>query len=336
MTTNRIAREIHLTSRPKGIPRSEDFALAHIDLPEPAQGQVLVENTWLSVDPYMRGRMDDVASYLPPFALGAPMDGGAVGRVIVSQEEALPVGTTVSHFAGWRSHAVLGVDAVIPIDVDAALPEDYLGALGTTGLTAYVALTRIAPLQEGEVVFISAAGGAVGSIAGQLARLQGASTVIGSAGGQHKTERLLSDFGFDAALDYTAGDLTGQLREVAPEGVDVYLDLVGGDHLDAALDRLNDHGRVALIGAISGYNAAAPIPGPKDFFRAYAKRLSLRGMLISDHLDVFGEYLPQAIGWLEEGSLRAESTVLDGLEHAPEAFISLFEGSNIGKMLVRL
>lgn len=329
-------REIHLRSRPTGLPRAENFALIRADLPELGPSQVLIENTWISVDPYMRGRMDDVESYLPPFELGSALDGGAIGHVIDSRDDTLPAGTTVSHFAGWRSHAVLARDAVVPIDTGIGRPQDYLGVLGTTGLTAYVALTDIAPVHEGDVVFVSAAAGAVGSIAGQLARLQGASKVIGSARGKAKAQRLRNDFGLDAALDYTASDLAEQLREAAPEGIDVYLDLVGGDHLDAALDVLKPHGRVALVGAVSGYNATDTVAGPSDFFRAYAKRLSLRGMLISDHLDAFGEYIPKAAAWLADGRLRAESTVVDGLDRAPEAFISLFRGTNIGKMLVRL
>lgn len=329
-------REIRLQSRPDGLPRAENFELVSAELPELEPGQVLIENTWMSVDPYMRGRMDDVESYLPPFELGSALDGGAVGRVIDSRDDALPVGTTVSHFSGWRGHAVLARDAVVPIDTGIAQPEDYLGVLGTTGLTAYVALTEIAPVREGDVVFVSAAAGAVGSIAGQLARLHGASRVIGSARGAAKAQRIRSDFGFDAALDYTEGDLVGQLREAAPEGIDVYLDLVGGEHLDAALDVLGDHGRVALVGAVGGYNATVPVAGLSDFFRAYAKRLSLRGMLITDHLERFGEYIPRAAAWLADGSLRTESTVVAGLDRAPDAFIGLFRGDNVGKMLVEL
>lgn len=330
-------REVRLASRPTGIlAAAENFELVDVDVPAPRQGQVLVENTWMSVDPYMRGRMDDGESYIAPFRLGAALEGGAVGVVTASEAPELPVGTTVSHVAGWRTHAVLDAEAVTAVDTSVADAEHHLGVLGMTGLTAYVALTDTAPVRPGDVVLVSAAAGAVGSVAGQLARLLGASRVIGVAGGSEKVRRVVEELGFDAAIDRTAGNLAGQLDEHAPDGIDVYVDLVGGDHLEAALGALRVGGRVAIVGAMSDYHATTPAPGPANFHLTLPRRLTVRGMLVSDHTDRAPEYVARAAEWLAEGSLRAETTVVEGLENAPEAFLGLFRGMNTGKLLVRL
>ncbi|MFB4316629.1 NADP-dependent oxidoreductase [Actinomadura sp. 21ATH] len=335
--TSTKTREIVLAARPYGEPRPEDFSLVETELPAPAEGQILVRNTWMSVDPYMRGRMDDAPSLvLPPFEIGAPLDGAAVGEVIASRADGVPVGATVSHFLGWREHALLDAAEATVIDPELAPPAAYLGPLGTTGLTAYAALTRLTPVQEGDVVFVSAAAGAVGSVAGQLARRLGAATVIGSAGGPEKARRLVDSFGYDIALDHRAGPLGERLAAAAPGGIDLYVDNVGGDHLEAALDALRPHGRAALIGAISGYNATEPVPGPANLFKIIEKRLTLRGIQIADHLDLFPEYIGRAADWLADGGLRTEETVADGLDRAPEALIGVLRGANTGKMLVRL
>ncbi|ARX85937.1 MULTISPECIES: NADP-dependent oxidoreductase [Streptomyces] len=331
------SREIRLAARPTGEPVPSDFALATTVLPDtPAAGQILVRNTWMSVDPYMRGRMDDVPSYIPPFELGAPLEGGAVGVVVASAAPDVPVGATVSHFAGWREYAVLDAAAVTVVDTGIAPASAYLGPLGTTGLTAYAALTRTAPVKEGDVVFVSAAAGAVGSVAGQVARALGASRVIGSAGGPAKTKKLLDTFGYDAAIDYRQGDLADQLAEAAPDGIDVYLDNVGGDHLQAAIGALRPQARVALVGAISTYNDTTPAPGPDNLFHAAKQEATLRGMLVTSHLDLFPEWIGRAAGMLADGTLRTEETVVDGIERAPEAFLGVLRGANTGKMLVRL
>ncbi|XVQ16135.1 NADP-dependent oxidoreductase [Spirillospora sp. CA-255316] len=329
-------REIRLAARPVGEPRPEDFELAVTELPEPADGQVLVRNTWMSVDPYMRGRMHDSESYLPPFQLGAAMDGAAVGEVVASRSPEIPVGTTVVHFLGWREHAVLDAAAATVIDTGIAPAEAYLSALGTTGLTAYAALTEVAPVRPGDVVFISAAAGAVGSVAGQLARKLGASRVIGSAGGPLKAKKLVEDFGYDTAIDYRAGSVADQLAQAAPDGIDVYLDHVGGDHLAAAIDALRSGGRIAMVGAISTYNATEPVHGPGNLFELAAKDATLRGMLVNSYFHLFPEWIGKAAGWLADGSLHTELTVAEGIEQAPAAFLDMMSGGNVGKMLVRL
>ncbi|MDI2125591.1 NADP-dependent oxidoreductase [Yinghuangia seranimata] len=330
------SREWHLVARPVGEPRPSDFSLVSTTVPDPGPDQVLVRNDFLSVDPYMRGRMNEGESYIPPFVLGEAMTGSAVGTVVASESARIPVGSTVSHFAGWREYALLDAGAVQPVDPGLAPPQAYLGVLGTTGLTAWASLKDTAPVREGDVVFVSGAAGAVGSVAGQLARKLGASRVIGSAGGPEKGARLTDRYGFDVALDYRKGDIAGQLAEAAPDGVDVYLDNVGGDHLDAALLSMNRHGRIALIGAISVYNATEPVPGPVNLPLAIGRRLTLRGMLVGDHLNLFGEYVATASAWLKDGSLIADETVVDGIDHAVEAFSAMMRGANTGKMLVRL
>ncbi|WP_232665222.1 NADP-dependent oxidoreductase [Pseudonocardia sp. TRM90224] len=330
------SKEIRLAARPTGEPRPTDLELVTTEVPAPGDGQVLVRTTWMSVDPYMRGRMDDAPSYMPPFELGAPLEGSAIGEVVESRSPDVPVGATVSHFLGWREYAVLDAAAVTVVDTTIAPPQAYLGVLGVPGLTAYVALTEIAPVRPGDVVLISAAAGAVGSVAGQIARALGASRVIGSAGGPQKAKKIVTDFGFDDALDYRAAPIGEQLAAVAPDGIDVYLDSVGGDHLQAAIAAARPGGRIALVGAISGYNADAPAPGPDNMYRAAWRELSLRGMLVTSNLHRFADYIPKAAGWLADGSLRAEETVVEGLEQAPAALNAVLRGGNVGKMLVRM
>lgn len=333
MTVN---REIHLAARPIGEPRPEDFKLVTTALPELTDGQVLVRNTLMSVDPYMRERMHDAESYLPPFQLGEPLDGSAIGEVVASRSDDIPVGATVVHFMGWREYAAVDAAAATVADLTLAPAEAWLGVMGTTGLTAYAALTHVAPVREGDVVLVSAAAGAVGSVAGQLARKLGASRVIGSAGGTLKTKKLVQDFGYDAAIDYRAGSVAEQLAKVAPDGIDVYVDHVGGDHLVAAIDALRHGGRIAMVGAISSYNATEPVSGPSNLFTLAAKDATLRGMLINSYFHLFPEWIAKAAGWLADGSLHTEVTVAEGIERAPSAFLDMMRGGNVGKMLVRL
>ncbi|MFD0365257.1 NADP-dependent oxidoreductase [Nocardia sp. GCM10030253] len=334
-TLPRTSREIRLAARPTGAPTAEHFALVQRPIPELADGQILVRNTWMSVDPYMRGRMDDRPSYIPPFQLDTALEGSALGEVIASRSLDIPVGTTVSHFAGWREYAVLDAATATPIAPELAAAHHFLGALGTTGLTAYAALTDVAPIQPGDTVFISAAAGAVGSVAGQIAKALGAGRVIGSAGGPAKTKLLLDEFGYDAAIDYRAGDLAGQLATAAPGGIDVYLDSVGGEQLRVAVEAMRPKGRIALVGAISGYNGEAAEVQP-DLYKAATKELSLRGMLVNSYFPIFGEYIGKAAGWLADGTIRTRETVYEGLEQAPAAFLGVLSGANTGKMLVRL
>jgi NADPH-dependent curcumin reductase CurA len=330
------AREFHLVSRPKGLPTAEDFRLVERELPEPGDGQILVRNDLVSVDPYMRGRMNDVKSYVPPFKLDTPLDGGAVGTVLASQNPAVPVGASVLHNWGWRDYAVFDAKHATVLDLDRAPAGSYLNALGYIGLTAWGGLLISAEFKAGDIVFVSGAAGAVGSLVGQIAKAKGAARVIGSAGGPAKVEALVNEFGYDAAIDYRAGDVRGQLAAAAPDGIDVYFDNVGGEHLEAAISKLNMHGRVALCGAISGYNATEAAAGPRNLALAIGKRLTLRGFLVGDFYPKQAEFLAEMAPWLADGQVKAAETVVDGLENTVDAFLALFSGGNTGKMLIRL
>ena len=329
-------RQIRLVSRPTGWPTHENFELVEAEVPPLEPGQLLVRNTVMSVDPYMRGRMNDVKSYVPPFALGEPLDGGAVGEVVASESERFAVGDTVVHQLGWREHAILDERHARAIDVSAVPASAYLGVLGMPGLTAYAGLTRIAEVREGDTVFVSGAAGAVGSLAGQIARDLGAARVVGSAGSPEKVRYLVDELGFDTAFDYHDGPVGKQLREHAPDGVDVYFDNVGGDHLEGAIASMNEFGRLVLCGAIAQYNDTEPAPGPRNLALAVTRRLKLQGFIVTDHADLAPEYLQAATGWIREGRLKYRETFVEGLDHAVDAFLDLHRGANIGKMLVRL
>ncbi|MDP3968897.1 MAG: NADP-dependent oxidoreductase [Nocardioides sp.] len=336
MTLPRSTREIHLASRPVGVPRPADFRMVEAALPELAEGDLMVRNLVMSVDPYMRGRMNDARSYVEPYALDAALDGGAVGEVLESRHPKVQAGDVVVHGTGWREHAVVSGSAVRVVDLALAPASAYLGVLGMPGLTAYVGLTRIASLAEGERVYVSGAAGAVGGVAGQLAHLLGASHVVGSAGSPAKVAMLVDELGFDAAFDYKGGPIGQRLAGYAPEGIDVYFDNVGGSHLEAALTHMRDFGRIAACGAISQYDLERPEPGPRNLALVVQRRLRLQGFIVTDHGDVFGEYAARAGAWLSEGRLRAPETVVHGLDRAVEAFLGLGRGENTGKMLVTL
>jgi NADPH-dependent curcumin reductase CurA len=329
-------RAWYLTSRPQGWPTPADFALRSDAIPALNPGQVLVENLYLSVDPYMRGRMDDAESYIPPFELNQPMDGGAIGVVLASKADGIAVGDHVQHLLGWREFAVLDAEAATVVDAQVAPLTTYFSVLGITGLTAYAGLLRVAELKKGETVFVSGAAGAVGSQAGQLARLMGAARVIGSAGSDEKVKLLVEEYGFDAAFNYKRGPVADQLKLAAPDGIDVYFDNVGGEHLEAAIGALNLHGRVVLCGMIAQYNAVEPPSGPRNLWLAVANRLHLHGMIILDHLDLNEEFIEKTIGWMRDNRIRYQETVVEGFENTLEAFFGVLRGENTGKMIVKL
>ncbi|WP_174536278.1 NADP-dependent oxidoreductase [Micromonospora chalcea] len=335
MSEASVNREIHLASRPEGWPTAENFRLVTTEVPTPGPGQVVVRNRFMSVDPYMRGRMNDVKSYVPPFALDAPLDGGAIGEVVAGEAGGVKPGDVVLHGLGWREYALVDAKGARKIDPDLAPVTAYLGVLGMTGLTAYAGLLDVAAMKPGETVFVSGAAGAVGSMVGQIAKLRGAGRVIGSAGSAAKVERLAA-LGFDAAFDYHDGPVSKQLRAAAPDGVDVYFDNVGGDHLEAAIGAMNVHGRAAICGMIAQYNATEPPAAPRNLALVIGKRLTLRGFLVSDHGHLREQFVQEVAGWLREGRLSYDETVIDGIEQAPEAFLGLLRGENLGKMLVRL
>ena len=334
MTTS---TSIRLASRPSGWPTQENFRTATEELPELAPGQVRVRNEFLSVDPYMRGRMNDTRSYVAPYQLGETITGGAVGRVVASAAPELPEGAVVLHQHGWSDVVQDQAASFQRVQEIPGVPlSTRLHILGMTGMTAYVGLTRIAQLQPGETVFVSGAAGAVGTAVGQIARKLGAARVIGSAGSEEKVERLRTRYGFDAAFNYKDGPVRKQLKDAAPDGIDVFFDNVGGDHLEAALSAFNDGGRAALCGAISGYNATERTPGPDNMANLITRGLRLEGFTLGHHLDLAGEFQERMAGWFAEGGIVYDETVVDGIEHTVDAFLDMMRGKNTGKMLVRL
>ena len=284
----------------------------------------------------MRNRMRDIPSYVPPFALDAPLDGGAVGRVLTSNAEGFSEGDVVVHGLGWREHAVVPAKGARRVDAELAPASAYLGVLGMPGFTGWIGLTHIAEHRPEDVVYVSSAAGAVGSLVGQLAKVRGSGHVVGSAGSPEKVAWLTGELGFDDAFDYTDAELHRELKARCPDGIDVYFDNVGGSHLEAALGRMRDFGRIALCGAAEVYNATTPPPGPRTITLAITRRLKLQGFIVSDHWDRFGDFVTEVGGYLADGRITYRETVVEGLDRAPEAFIGLFEGDNVGKMLVRL
>jgi NADPH-dependent curcumin reductase CurA len=328
------ATEIRLAARPRGWPNADTFQSVQVELPAPDDGEVLVRNLFMSVDPYMRGRMNDVKSYVPPFQLGKALDGGAIGEVIESRTPALERGTFVQSMRGWRDYFVAPGNELRRVDPAVQPLSAYLGALGMPGLTAWVGL-NLAEVAPGDRVFISGAGGAVGSVAGQLAKARGA-FVIGSAGSDDKVRTILEEFGFDRAFNYKHGDIRGQLAAAAPEGIDVYFDNVGGDHLEAALANMRTHGRIAACGSISRYNDETPSPGPRNLFLIVTRRLTIRGFIVTDWAKELKTFLAEVTPLVASGRIAMRETVVDGLENAPRAFLDMLRGANTGKMIVRL
>ena len=332
----KVSREVRLARRPAGRPALSDFEISEVTLGDPAAGEVLVENLYMSVDPYMRARLDDRPSYVPPFKIGEPLDGAAVGRVLVSRSSALAEGDFVLHWYGWRERVVAPGKRFQKLDAALSPLPAYLGVFGITGLTAYVGLLDIGALKEGDTVFVSAAAGAVGSIVVQIARIKGC-TVIGSAGSPRKIEWLERVAGVNAAFDYKLTESPARtLRTLAPDGIDVYFDNVGGVQLEAALAAMNVRGRVVLCGMIGQYNATEPSCAPRNLALAIGKRLTMRGFIVSDHDYRRAAFLADMAGWIADGRIRWEETIVDGIESAPSAFLGLFDGDNLGKMIVRL
>ncbi|MBN9745586.1 MULTISPECIES: NADP-dependent oxidoreductase [Amycolatopsis] len=330
------ATEIRLAARPHGVPTMDNFDIVETEVPKPGPGQILVRNLVMSVDPAMRGRMNDVKSYSPPFVVGEAMQGGAVGEVIESTVDDFAVGDHVLHQAGWRTHAVLDAKRAVKVDDSVAPLSTYLGVLGMPGLTAYAGLLVSAEFKEGDTVFVSGAAGAVGSLVGQLARLKGAKRVIGSAGSAEKVRYLTEELGFDAAFNYKDGPVAEQLAAAAPEGIDVYFDNVGGEHLEAAIASMNLHGRIAICGMISQYNATEPTPAPRNLVQLIAKRITMRGLLVLDHWHLMQEFVAEVAPLVASGEIKYSETFVDGIRNAPDAFLGLLSGANTGKMLVRL
>ncbi len=328
------SREIRLSSRPNGRPTTDNFALVQTELAPLQEGQVLVRNLYMSVDPYMRGRMNDAKSYVPPFQLGKPLEGSAVGEVVESRAQDFKQGDVVTSSFGWREAFIAAPQELHSVDRKIQPLSVYLGALGMTGMTAWAGLNLVEVKPE-DVIFISGAAGAVGNVAGQLAKLRGCQ-VIGSAGSPEKIKFLKEECGFDLAFNYKSGPVLEQLNQTAPDGIDVYFDNVGGETLEAALSALRVHGRIIACGGISSYNEEAPKPGPSNLFNMTTKRLTMKGLIVSDWLSRQNEFEEEVGNYYQSGKIKNKETVAVGIEQAVDAFIGLFDGKNVGKMVVKL
>jgi NADPH-dependent curcumin reductase CurA len=334
--TAKTSKEIHLKNRPEGLPAKSDFELAEVTLAAINEGEILVQNVYMSVDPYMRGRMYDRKSYIPPFQIGQPLEGGCVGRVIESKNGEFNVGDYVSSMLGWREYFVSGGEGLTKVDPGLAPLQAYLGVVGMPGMTAYVGLLHIGELKGGQTVFVSAAAGAVGSTECQIAKLKGC-YVVGSAGSDEKVAWLVEEAGIDAAFNYkTTDDVIAEVGRHFPQGIDVYFENVGGVHLEAALEHMNVYGRIVMCGMISMYNAVNPVPGPVRLPYMIQKKLTMKGFIVMDHFDKLGAFIADMGQWIAEGKIKWKETIVDGIENAPEAFIGLFKGENLGKMIVKV
>jgi len=329
------SKEVRLKARPVGMPTAGDFEIATVDLAAPGPGEAQIRNLYMSVDPYMRGRMYDRESYVPPFQIGKALEGGAIGQVVTSNDPSLKPGDLVNSMWGWREAFNAPAAGLQKIDPMGLPPQAFLGVAGMPGMTAYVGLLKIAGCKAGDTVFVSAAAGAVGQIVCQIAKIKGA-TVIGTAGGADKVAYLKS-IGVDHAIDYRATkDLTAALMEAAPKGIDVYFENVGGDHLEAAINAARPFARFAFCGMISQYNDTDPTPGPSNLIQIVGKRLRFEGFIVSDHFGEMPAFISDMAGWIQQGKITWRETIDDGVEAAPGAFMKLFKGENVGKMLVKL
>jgi NADPH-dependent curcumin reductase CurA len=331
-----VNRQITLAARPVGFPKEADFKLVETPVPSSGPGQFLVRTLYLSVDPYMRGRMNDRASYAPSVKLGEVMVGGAVGKVLQSNHPQFPVGTIVEGGFGWQEYAVSNGDGIRPVDPTAAPISTALGVLGMPGLTAYFGLLDICNPQPGETVLVSAAAGAVGSVVGQIAKIKGC-RVVGVAGTDDKIDYVTRELGFDAAFNYkTVENYVAKLREVCPGGIDVYFDNVGGPLTDAVFLTMNVHARISVCGQISQYNLEKPEMGPRLLWLLIVKRAKVQGFLVSDYAPRFKEAARHLAEWVRAGQIKYREDIVDGLENTPRAFLGILRGQNIGKQLVKV
>lgn len=328
-------RQIVLAARPNGFPKDSDFRLEEVQLPEPGPGQLLVKNLYMSVDPYMRGRMNDVKSYFPCFQLNQPLDGGAIGEVVASNNDKFPKGTVVSNMSGWREHFVSDGTGLTPVNAKIAPLSAFLGVLGIPGFTAWYGLKFIGEPKSGETLVVSAAAGATGSLVGQLGKLWGC-RVVGTAGSAEKCEHLKREMGFDAVINYkTAGDLDAALREACPAGINVYFENVGGAMQEAVLRQIKPFARIVLCGLIDQYNDTAMRPGP-NWAALLIWRAKVQGFIITDHIDKLPQFFAEVGPLVASGKVKYQETVVDGLANAPRAFMGLLRGENAGKMVVKL
>jgi NADPH-dependent curcumin reductase CurA len=336
MKMTKINRSIILASRPEGMPNDSHFRMEENAIPEPTDGEVLIRTLYLSVDPYMRGRMRDAKSYVPPFPINEVLMGGVVGEVIDSKNTHFAVGDTVVGNLGWSDYSLSNGKGIRKIDPSLVSPTTALGILGMPGLTAYFGLLEVGQPKEGETVVVSGAAGAVGTVVGQIAKLKGC-RVVGIAGSDEKNEYLVNELGFDAVINYkTTDNMKKALSEACPQGIDVYFDNVGGDITDAAMMLINHKARIVVCGQIALYNQEKPDFGPRILSQLLINSATAKGFIVSDYADRSAEGLTQLTKWVVSGQLKYRENIVEGLENAPDAFLGLFRGENLGKQLVKV
>jgi len=331
-----VNHQVRFKSRPKGWVSEDNFEFTAADIPTPGDGQLLIRNIYMSVDPYMRARMNDVKSYIPPFQIGDVLEAGVVGEVVESNNDKFAKGDYVTGMLGWEDYSLTDGAGLMKVDPNLAPLSYYLGILGMPGMTAYAGLITIGEAKEGDTVFVSAASGAVGSVVGQIAKILGC-RVVGCAGSDDKVAFLTDELGFDAAFNYkTCGPVHKKLAELCPNGIDVNFENVGGEIMEAVLWNMNDFGRIALCGMIGDYNAEDMAPGPRGLFILIQRRIKMQGFIVFDHPEANRDHLVKTSGWLKEGKIKYHETVAEGLENAPKAFIGMLKGENFGKQIVKI
>ena len=329
-----INRQFLLAARPIGMVKETDLEYTETPIPEPGDGEILIRTSFISLDPSMRGQMENRADYVAPLQIGDVMRAGGTGEVIASNNETYPVGTLVQGTFGMQDYVVSDGKSVPFRPFTGVTPEEALGVLGGTGMTAYFGLLDLGEPKEGDVVVISGAAGATGSVAGQIAKIKGC-TVYGMAGSDEKCAWLVDDLGFDAAINYKTQDVAEELDRLCPNGMNIYFDNVGGEILDICLARIAMNARVVICGGISRYNAEGPIPGPKNYFNLVFRRARMEGFIVLDYAARFPEAVAEMRGWMDSGQLKQSKTVIDGFAELPKALIQLFEGVNTGKLMVK-
>ena len=328
-------RQFLLAARPHGMVKESDFEFCETPIPEIGPGEVLIRTNFISLDPSMRGQMENRADYVAPLQIGSVMRAGATGEIVQSNNEKFPQGTPVYGTLGMQDYCVSdGKNPPFRTFDPAIAPEQALGVLGNTGMTAYFGLLDLGEPKQGDVVVISGAAGATGSVAGQIAKIKGC-TVVGMAGSDDKCIWLTDELGFDAAINYKSQDVAARLDELCPQGINIYFDNVGGEILDICLERIAMNARVVICGGISRYNATEPVPGPKNYFNLVFRRARMEGFIVIDYIPRFPEAIAEMKGWIEQGLIKQAATIIEGFENLPKALIALFEGANTGKMMVK-
>jgi len=328
-------KKLILTERPKGMPNSNTWTLKETPIPEIQEGEFLIQNHYISLDPAMRGWMNDSKSYIEPIALGDVMRAGAIGKIIASKNNTFQIGQTITGWSGVQQYTVSNGENVYPVD-DRQIPmTKFLGILGMPGMTAYFGILEVGKIQEGDVVVVSGAAGAVGSVVGQIAKLKGC-YVIGIAGGKKKCEYITKELGFDAAIDYKSENVFDAIKETCPKGIDVYFDNVGGEILEAALSRLRKNARIVICGAISQYNSMDDMKGPRNYMSLLVNRATMQGMVVMDYAEKYPQAMMEIAGWMMQGKLKSKETVFEGIENFEETFKRLFTGDKLGKLLLKV